>query len=369
MVRSGRSTELVLPIHLGSRSLPVYTTRHSAFTNLAALALLSALGPLTACGKTDPGAATGTPTGPATVSGDGSSTVFLISEAVAEEYRKVAPDVRLTVGVSGTGGGFKKFCAGETDFQDASRPIKQTEVELCQKSGIEYIELPVAYDGIAIVLHPKNDWAKTLTRDELKKLWAPEAQKTITKWSQIRDGFPDRPITLFGAGVDSGTYDYFTEAIVGKEHASRGDFTSSEDDNVLVRGVSGDEGALGFFGFAYYEENKDKLGLAAIDAGKGPVAPSPETIANGSYAPLSRPLFVYVSKRALEKPAVQAFITFYLAQAEKLSREVGYVPLPAEAYTLAQARLDKRTTGSMFGGKGSQVGVSIQDLLAKEHGQ
>ncbi len=304
-----------------------------------------------------------------TVAGDGSSTVFLISEAVAEGFHEVAPEVRVTVGVSGTGGGFKKFCAGETDFQDASRPIKPTEVELCQKSGVEYIELPIAYDGIAIVVNPQNDWAREITREELKKLWAPEAQKTILRWNQLREGWPDRPIALFGAGVDSGTYDYFTEAIVGKEHSSRGDYTSSEDDNVIVRGVAADPGALGFFGFAYYEENKDKLRALPVDGGKGPVAPSVASIGDGSYFPLSRPLFLYVAKKAMERPEMQAFMAFYLDQAPAFSREVGYIPLPDEAYPLAKARLDKRITGSLFGGKGSQVGVSIKDLLARESAQ
>lgn len=310
---------------------------------------------LSGCGKSDV----------QTVAGDGSSTVFLISEAVAEGFRTASPDVRVTVGVSGTGGGFKKFCAGETDFQNASRPIKPTEVELCTKGSIEYIELPVAYDGIAIVVNPKNDWAKDITRDELKKLWAPEAQKVVMKWSDVRQGWPDRPITLFGAGVDSGTYDYFTEAIVGKEHSSRGDFTSSEDDNVLVRGVAGDVGALGFFGIAYYEENKATLRALPVDSGKGPIAPTTTTVADGTYFPLSRPLFVYASKKALERPAVQSFMDFYLANAAKLSAEVGYVALPARAYDLAKARLSGRVTGSLFG-KGSHVGIAIDELMAKE---
>jgi phosphate transport system substrate-binding protein len=318
---------------------------------------ISALAVVTgACGKSDV----------KTVTGDGSSTVFLISEAVAEGFRGVMPEVRVTVGVSGTGGGFKKFCAGETDFQNASRPIKPTEVELCAKAGIEYVELPIAYDGIAIVVNPKNDWAQDITRDELKKLWAPEAQQKVMRWSDVRQGWPDRPIALFGAGVDSGTYDYFTEAIVGKEHSSRGDFTSSEDDNVIVRGVSADPGALGFFGFAYFEENQDKLRALPVDGGKGPVAPSVATIGDSSYFPLSRPLFLYVSKKAMDRPEMQAFMSFYLKQASAFSLEVGYIPLPDEAYGLAQSRLDKRTHGSLFGGKGSQVGVSIRDLLARE---
>lgn len=301
-----------------------------------------------------------------TVRGDGSSTVFLISEAVAEEFQKVTPDVRLTVGVSGTGGGFKKFCGGETDFQNASRPIKQSEIELCEKNGVSWIELPIAYDGIAVVVHPENTFVDHLTRDELKKMWAPEAQGTIKTWSQIRQGWPETPLKLFGAGVDSGTYDYFTEAIVGKAHSSRGDYTSSEDDNVIVRGVSSDPNALGYFGFAYFEENQKVLKAVPVDGGKGPVAPTVASIGDSSYFPLSRPLFFYVSVKSLERPEVKAFVDFYLAQAATLSREVGYIPLPAVAYPLAQARVDKKKTGSLFAAKGSQIGVSIKDLLALE---
>lgn len=303
-----------------------------------------------------------------TVRGDGSSTVFLISEAVAEEFQKVTPDIRLTVGVSGTGGGFKKFCSGETDFQNASRPIKPSEIELCEKAGVAFIELPIAFDGIAVVVHPSNTFVDHLTRDELKKMWEPAAQGQIKTWSQVRAGWPDSPLKLFGAGVDSGTYDYFTEAIVGKAHASRGDYTSSEDDNVIVRGVSSDPLALGYFGFAYFEENQKTLKAVPIvgGEGKGAVMPTVESIGDGSYFPLSRPLFFYVSVKSLERPEVKAFVDFYIAEAAKLSREVGYIPLPAEAYPLAQARIDKKKTGSMFLAKGSQIGVSIKDLLALE---
>jgi len=302
---------------------------------------------------------------------DGSSTVFPITEAVAEEFQKAHPGVKVTVGISGTGGGFKKFGNAETDISDASRPIKPSEVELCQKNGVEYIELPVAYDGLAVMVNPKNTWATSMTVAELKTLWAPEAQGKITRWNQVRAEWPDREIHLFGAGVDSGTYDYFTEAIVGKEHSSRGDFTSSEDDNVLVQGIAGDELALGFFGLAYYEENRGKLKLVAIDDGKadngrGPIAPSTETVANGTYQPLSRPIFIYVSTKALDRPEVVEFVKFYLANAPKLVKEVGYIPLPERAYTLAQQRADARKTGSVFGGKGSKVGVRIEDLLAAE---
>lgn len=302
---------------------------------------------------------------------DGSSTVFPITEAVAEEFQKANRGVRVTVGISGTGGGFKKFGGGETAATGASRPIKPSEVDLCAKNGIEYIELPVAYDGLAVMVNPQNTWAGSMTVAELKKLWAPEAQGKIMKWSQVRAGWPDKEIHLFGAGADSGTYDYFTAAIVGKEHSSRGDFTASEDDNVLVQGIATDPLALGFFGYAYYAENKDKLKLVAIDDGddkngKGAIAPSPETVKNGTYQPLSRPIFFYVNKASLDRHEVAAFVKFYLANAPKLVREVGYTPLPGRAYELAQQRVDKRLTGSLFAGKGSQVGVKIEDLLAGE---
>ena len=298
---------------------------------------------------------------------DGSSTVFPISEAVAEEFRGKGD---ATVAASGTGGGFKKFCRGELDITGASRPIKESEAADCKSSGIEFIELPVAYDGLAVVVNTKNDWVDHLTVAELKKMWEPEAQGKISNWSQIRDGFPDRKLVLFGPGTDSGTYDYFTQATVGKEHSSRGDFTSSEDDNILVQGVAGDANAIGFFGFAYYTENKDRLKLVPIedgndDNGKGPIAPSLETVADGTYQPLSRPIFIYVSTKSLEKGSVASFVEFYLEQAKLLAAEVGYIPLPDRAYELVEKRLDARTTGSAFGG-GSQIGMTIEKLLESE---
>lgn len=305
-----------------------------------------------------------------TIRADGSSTVFPIAEAVAEEFQKENRDAKVTVGISGTGGGFKKLCSGETDLANASRPVKPSEVELCKKNGIEFIELPVAYDGIAIVVNPANDWATSITVEELQKMWAPEAQGKVTKWSDVRAGWPDLELRLYGAGVDSGTYDYFTEAIVGKEHSSRGDYTSSEDDNVIVQGVANDKSALGFFGYAYYGENKDKLKLVPVDDGvaengEGPIPASPETVGNGTYQPLSRPVFVYVSKASLERPEIANFVKFFLANSKELVPEVGYIALPPKAYELAQARVDARTTGSLFEGKGSQVGVSIEQLLSK----
>jgi len=302
------------------------------------------------------------------ISIDGSSTVFPITEAVAEEFQKTNP-ARVTIGVSGTGGGFKKFCNGETAISGASRPIKPTEIELCGAQSIDYIELPVAYDGIAVVVHPDNDWVDQFTVEELKVMWEPQAQNKVKLWSQIREGWPDEEIHLFGPGVDSGTFDYFTAAIVGEEHASRGDFTSSEDDNVLVQGVPSDKLALGFFGFAYYAENDDKLKLVPIDDGDegngaGPIAASPTTVADGTYQPLSRPIFIYVNKAQAERPEVQAFVDFYLENATSLVEEVGYISLPERAYDLAADRFKKRVVGSVFAGSGSRVGVTVEDLLA-----
>jgi len=301
---------------------------------------------------------------------DGSSTVFPVTEAVAEEFQKAYPGARVTVGSSGTGGGFQKFCRNETDISDASRPIKATEIEACRSAGIEFIELPVAYDGIAVVVNPRNTWVTSMTVEELRKLWEPAAQGRITRWNQIRPGWPDREIHLFGAGVDSGTFDYFTEAIVGKEAQSRGDYTSSEDDNVIVQGVSSDEVALGYFGYAYYEQNKDKLKLVAIDDGDatngdGPIAPSPETVAEGTYRPLSRPIFIYPKVRALERPEVLDFVVFYLSKGAPLVREVGYIPLTERELELARGRFSSRKTGTMYTGTDSHSETTLEQRLAK----
>lgn len=329
---------------------------------------------LAACGRSAQDARGGTnASGPSLVSLDGSSTVFPISEAVAEEFQKVEKDTRVTVGISGTGGGFQKFCRGEIDISDASRPISASEIAACQKAGVEYIELPVAYDGIAIAVNPRANWADAVTTAELSALWAPDAQGKVTKWSQIRKGWPNREIHLFGAGVDSGTYDYFTEAINGKARASRGDFTSSEDDNVLVQGISNDELALGFVPYAYYEGNHDKLKLLSVDDGKvdngdGPIIPSPDTIRTGTYQPLSRPVFIYVSKKAAERAEVRKFVEFYIKNAETLVREVNYVGLGDAAYTLVADRFANQTLGSVFAGANT-VGVTIDQLLAKENGK
>jgi phosphate transport system substrate-binding protein len=301
---------------------------------------------------------------------DGSSTVFPISEAVAEEFQRANPNARATVGVSGTGGGFQKFCAGETDISDASRPIRPTEIEACKKSGVDYIELPVAYDGLAIVVNPKNTWASMMTVDELKRLWSPDAQGKITRWNQVRSSWPDREIRLFGAGIDSGTYDYFTEATVGKEGASRGDFTSSEDDNVLVQGIANDELALGFLPLAYVEQNKSRLKIVPVDDGKtdngnGPIVPSEQTVRDGTYQPLSRPLFIYVSRKAADRPEVQQFVNAYFESPE-LIREVGYVQLTPQIYELARKHFADRKVGTAFGEGGSQVGMTLEALLARE---
>jgi len=302
---------------------------------------------------------------------DGSSTVYPITEAVGEEYQKVKKGaVNVTVGISGTGGGFKRFCRGETDISDASRPILKKEIELCKENGIEYIELPVAYDGLAVMVNPKNDWVKQLTVEELKKMWEPEAQGKILKWNQVNPNWPDAPLKLFGPGVDSGTFDYFTEAIVGKSKASRGDYTASEDDNVLVQGIAGDKYSLGYFGLAYYEENKDKLKLVPIvnPKTKQPVLPTLETVKSGEYSPLSRPLFIYINTKAAERPEVKELVEFYLKNAPKLTKEVGYIPLPQTVYELASDRFSKKKTGSVFGGE-PEVSLKIEDLLKKEQGK
>jgi len=267
-----------------------------------------------------------------TIKVDGSSTVFPITEAVAEEFRAVQPNVKVTVGVSGTGGGFKKFSRGETNLSNASRPIKEKEIAACKENNINYLELEVAYDGLAVLVNPENDWVDSFTIEELKKIWEPAAQGVIMKWNQIRPEWPNEEIHLFGPGVASGTYDYFTEAIVGKSGSSRGDFTASEDDHVLVQGIAGDKFALGFFGLAYYTENKDKLTLIGVHNGEEVVKPTLETVSNGTYKPLSRPLFVYVNSTSVKSKEVVEFVNFYIDNSGELSKDVGYIPLPSELY-------------------------------------
>jgi phosphate transport system substrate-binding protein len=297
---------------------------------------------------------------------DGSSTVFPITEAMAEEFQRANKGARVVVGMSGTGGGFKKFCRGETDLSNASRPIRDSERAECKKNGVEFIELPIALDALSVIVNPNNTWVNELTVAELKTIWQPEAQGKVMNWKQVRDSFPDRPLKLYGPGVDSGTYDYFTAAIVGKEHSSRGDFTASEDDNVLVQGINGDINALGFFGLAYYLENKDKLkavGIKLKDDSKA-VLPSVEAAKDGSYQPLSRPIFIYVSKQSVEsKPEVAKFVAFYLDKknAATLVKEVGYVPLPDHAYDAFMRRFKERRLGTAF--HGSKIGLSVEQLL------
>lgn len=299
---------------------------------------------------------------------DGSSTVFPVTEAVAEEFQKAEKGkTMVTVGISGTGGGFKKFCRGETDISDASRPITDSEKKLCAENGIQYIELPAALDALTVVINPKNDWVDYLTVEELKMIWEPAAQGKINNWKQVRSSFPNAPLVLFGAGTDSGTYDYFVEAIVGGK-SSRGDFTASEDDNVLVQGVAGNKNALGFFGLAYYEENKGKLKAVPISwKGGKPVSPTIENAKNASYQPLSRPIFIYVNKKSAdEKKHVARFVEFYMNKkhAAQLVKEVGYVPLPEKAYDAALDKFKKREVGTVF--HGAEVGVGIEELMKRQ---
>nr|MBI3614059.1 PstS family phosphate ABC transporter substrate-binding protein [Nitrospirota bacterium] len=296
---------------------------------------------------------------------DGSSTVFPITEAVSEEFQKQnRGSVRVTVGISGTGGGFKKFCRGETDIQDASRPIAAAEMEICKQQGIQFYELPVAFDAMALAVSRQNSWVDVLSIAELKTMWEPQAQGKITKWNQVRTTWPDAPLKLFGAGSDSGTFDYFTEAIVGKAKASRGDYTASEDDNTLVQGIANDKHALGYIPFAYYEPNSQRLKAVAIDAGRGGVLPSRQTVESGTYQPLARPIFIYVSKQAAERPEVRRFVDFYLAHAAELVAQVKYVPLPKEAYRIASEHFHQGKLGTSFQGS-SAVGLTIGELLAR----
>jgi phosphate transport system substrate-binding protein len=303
---------------------------------IAVLALATVAFALVACGDSGGGSA-GDLSGD--IDGDGSSTVFPITEAVAEEFGALYPDVRVTAGISGTSGGFEKFCGGETDFNDASRPIKEEEIQACGDNGIEYTEFEVAFDGLSIVTNLANDFVDCLTVEELKKIWEPAAEGTITNWSQVRDGFPDRDLSLYGAGTDSGTFDYFTAEINGEEGATRGDYTASENDNDLVIGVSGDDGALGYFGLAYYEENADQLKLLGVDGGAGCVEPSSATVLDGTYTPLSRPLYVYVTNDALAREEVAEFMRFYLTEGAALSAEVGYVEASQDVYQEGLAKI------------------------------
>ncbi|MEJ7620206.1 MAG: PstS family phosphate ABC transporter substrate-binding protein [Aquificaceae bacterium] len=300
---------------------------------------------------------------------DGSSTVYPITEGIAEEFQRAKRGaVKVTVGISGTGGGFKKFCRGETDISNASRPILAKEMEECRKNGVQYIELPVAYDGLAVVVNPRNNWATCMTVEQLREIWKPESQGKKFMWSDLDPKWPKQEIKLCGAGSDSGTFDYFTEAIVGKAKSSRGDYTASEDDNVLVQFAQRERGALCYFGLAYVEENKGKVKAVQIKNPKTGqcVAPTYQAVQNGTYQPLSRPLFIYVNAKAVrERPEVREFVEFYLKNAGKIAKQVGYIALPDRAYKMAEERFNKRVLGTVFGGE-PEVGLTIDELLKRE---
>lgn len=302
------------------------------------------------------------------ISIDGSSTVFPITQAMAEDFQEDNEGVKIAIGVSGTGGGFKKFCAGETDISNASRPIKQEEIEKCQQEGIEYVELPVAFDALSVVVNPENDWAVCLTQKELETIWQPSAQSNITNWKQVRSSFPDVPLNLYGPGTDSGTFDYFTEAVNGKGGESRGDYTASEDDNVIVQGVGGDRGALGYFGLSYLEENLTKVKPISIDDedvsnGDGCIEPSIVAVENGTYQPLARPIFIYVKKTSLQRPEVKSFVEYYLSKDHKsIVDEIGYIHLSDTVYDKALARLSEEKIGTVFP-EGSTIGVKLEEVL------
>ncbi len=303
-----------------------------------------------------------------TVKIDGSSTVYPVTEAVAEEFQKAKKNaIKVTVGISGTGGGFKKFCRGEIDISNASRPILKKEMDDCKAAGIEYFELPVAFDALTVVVNPANDFIKQMTVEELKRMWEPAAQGKVKSWKDVNPLWPDQPLKLFGAGSDSGTFDYFTEAIVGKSKSSRGDYTASEDDNVLVQGVTRDKGAIGYFGYSYYAENAKKLKAVPIveKAGKPAVLPSMETVLNGTYQPLARPIFIYVSVKAYAKPEVKELVAYYMTHGAKLAREVKFVPAPDSIYKINLDHMAKGKKGTVFGGI-AEVGVTIDELVKRE---
>lgn len=297
-----------------------------------------------------------------TVKVDGSSTVYPITEGIAEDFQKHTK-IKATVGISGTGGGFKKFCRGEIDVQNASRPILQKEMEDCARAGIAYIELPVAFDALTVVVSPRNDFVRELTVDQLRRMWEPAAQGRVTNWNQINPAFPNRPLKLFGAGSDSGTFDYFTEAVVGKAKSSRGDYTASEDDNVLVTGVANEIGGIAYFGYAYYAENTKRLRPVSIVNRDGrAIVPSEQSVMDGSYNPLSRPIMIYVSAKSLDRPEVRKFVEFYMTHAAKISKEVKYVPLPDRVYANNLRIIADRRVGTIFGGH-NEVGMTVDDLV------
>jgi phosphate transport system substrate-binding protein len=331
-------------------------------TGLRAVAGLALIAALAACGSGETGAPASNAAG-GTIAIDGSSTVFPLSEAAAEAFGQSATGApRISVGESGTGGGFRKFCRGETQVQGASRPISAEEIAACAEGGVQYVEVPIAFDGISVVVHPSNPLT-SITMADLKRFWEPAAQGTVTTWRQVVRAGPDAQLQLFGPGTASGTFDYFTDAVVGEEGSSRTDFTPSEDDNVLVQGVATNNGGMGYFGFAYYQQNTSRLKALALDAGNGPIAPTAETIASGAY-PLSRPLFVYFNAEALRQPQVQRFADYFVANAATLATQVGYVGLPGDAYATLATRVSERQVGTAFGGEGD-VGLSLQEVLAR----
>jgi phosphate transport system substrate-binding protein len=339
---------------------------------VAAIALTA----LSACQKSSEPTGTAspaaTPAAPAaqtaTITLDGSSTVYPISEAVAEEFQLARQGkARVTVGVSGTGGGFKKFCRGELDIANASRPISKEEMAVCAAAGVRYFELPVAYDALTVVVNPQNTFLSEISVEQLKAIWQPESQGQVMRWNQVDPSWPDQPMKLYGAGADSGTFDYFTEAVIGKAKSSRGDFTASEDDNVLVQGVSSDINALGYFGYAFFAENQDKLKALSIkpSADAPAVAPTAENVINGSYMPLARPMFVYVSEKAYQRAEVKDFMEFYFDNVEQMATETKYVPLPVEAYATIRKHLTEGKMGTVFKGEPATA-ITIEELLRRE---
>ncbi len=299
-----------------------------------------------------------------TIQIDGSSTVYPLSEAVAESFQQQTQGrVRVTVGESGTGGGFRKFCRGETHISNASRPISTSEMATCRAAGIQYVEIPVAFDALTVVVHPSNP-LRSITTAQLRRIWEPDAQGRITNWRQVDPSFPDMALSLYGPGTASGTFDYFTEAVNGRSRASRSDYTPSEDDNVIVQGVASNAGAMGYFGLAYYEENRSRLRALSIDSGNGPVEPSVANAENGSYAPLSRPMFIYINAAALRRPQVQQFAQYFVNNAARYAQQVDYVPLPASAYQAYLQRVQRRTQGTAFGGR-QAIGVTIAEVIAR----
>lgn len=300
---------------------------------------------------------------------DGSSTVYPITKEVVERFQvNQEQPVTIEIEFSGTGGGFDKFCRGETDISNASRPIQLDEMAACDSAEVRFIELPVAFDALTVVVNPQNNWLDNITLEELAKIWSPNAEQKITRWNQVRASFPDEPLNLYGPGIDSGTFDYFTEAIVGEAGASRTDYTASEDDNILVQGIIQNSNALGYFGLAYYEPNSEEMKAVAIDSGKGPVLPSKSTVISASYQPLSRPLFIYVNAASAQKnPALRRFINYYLAIAQEIVSEVGYIPLSEEAYHIAKITFNKGEVGTVFEGK-SEFNLTILELLRKQAG-